>query len=322
MSQLSGVLLGVAVNFIWGLAFLVPYALPSVDPISITVGRYGTYGVLSAVLLLTRSRRVLSVMNARDWLWALGLAFAGNAGYYAVLVLSIRHAGVPVAALIVGSLPVTMAVYGNWIGRELDVRRLIPPLSLILGGLIAMNGYKLVNAPSPSASRDLVMGIVYAMSALGLWTWYGVQNAHYLKRRSQVQGADWSAAIGVGTLALTLGALPVLMIAGTWSPERALAELGASGKFPAFLAGSLLLGVVVSWLATVMWNIAARKLPVSLAAQLIVFETVSSVIYASILDGAPPAMFELLCISAILLGVLLGIRSTLRPPRTLPAATD
>ncbi|XXX80984.1 DMT family transporter [Sorangium sp. So ce134] len=320
MSQLSGVLLGVAVNFIWGLAFLVPYALPSVDPISITVGRYATYGVLSAVLLLTRSRRALSAMSARDWLWALGLAFAGNAGYYAVLVLAIRHAGVPAAALIVGTLPVTMAVYGNWIGRELDVSRLVPPLSLILGGLIAMNAYKLVNAPSPSASRALVTGIVFAVSALGLWTWYGVQNARYLKRRPEIQGEDWSAAIGVGTLAITLGALPGLAIAGIWSPGRALAELGAGGELPAFLAGSLLLGVVVSWLATVMWNIAARKLPVSLAAQLIVFETVSSVVYACILDEAPPAMFELLCIGVILLGVLLGIRATLRAPRARPAA--
>nr|AYM53701.1 hypothetical protein [Cystobacter fuscus] len=317
--MLAGVLIAIVVNFIWGLAFLLPYVLPSVDPITITAGRYGSYGVLSIVLLLLNGGSTLRGFTRQDWLWVLALAFAGNVGYYALLVSAIQLGGVSIAAMIVGTLPVTMAIYGNWRAKELDLSRLLPALVFILGGLFALNGYKFSTAPD--ISQRLLSGTGCAVLALALWTWYGVQNARYLKRRPEISGAVWSGAIGVGTLVLMLCFFPLLIALGMWSPSNAMASLQSHGRVWDFIIASLLLGIVVSWLATLLWNIAARRLPVALAAQLIVFETISSVLYASIVDRTLPSLFELSCIAAILFGVLLGIRAALPKPQARPRDT-
>ncbi len=312
MNIYLGILFGVIVSCFWGLAFLVPYAIPSLDPFLITLGRFGTYGILSVFLILSRSKPVLRELHVRDWLWAFALAFTGNLGYYVVLVTAIHLAGAAVAALIVGALPVTMALYGNWKQRELDLRRLLLPLALILGGLISLNGYKLATVTTIGTREDLVIGILCAVIALGLWTWYGVQNSRYMIRRVQISSEAWSTVVGVSTLILLLGALPVLEITGVWSPVAALESVQSRGAIMTFFAASLLLGIVVSWFATVLWNIAARRLPVSLAAQLIVFETVSSILYASLVDHRPPPVFEVIFMIITLTGVLLGIRTILQ----------
>lgn len=316
----AGVLMAVFVNLLWGLAFLLPYALPTVDPITITVGRYSCYGVVSVVLLLTRAKPALLQLNRHDWLWVLGLAFAGNVGYYVLLVSAIRLGGVSVAAMIIGTLPVTMAICGNWGSREIRLSRLLPSLVFILGGLVALNSYKF--SVASGSSQRLLSGIGCAVAALCLWTWYGVQNARYLKRRPEISGAVWSGAIGVGTLVLMLLLVPVLTLLDAWSPLRAWASLERGGQLGHFILVSLLLGIVVSWLATVLWNMAARRLPVALAAQLIVFETISGILYASIMDKTLPSLFELSCIGVILLGVVLGIRTTLPKTSLSPVARN
>jgi drug/metabolite transporter (DMT)-like permease len=327
----SALIRGILANFLWGLAFLIPYALSTVDPLLIAVGRYGCYGVLSLLLISTGHRDSIRNLGPYDWLWAVGLALTGNVGYYALLIMSIRYGGVCVTALIIGALPVTMALYGNWSEREVNLRRLAPPLVLILAGLVAMNGYKFAIAPSNSAARTLVLGIAFAIAALGLWTWYGVKNAQYLRRHPLITGRDWSNAVGVATLASMALILPLITAIGAWSPMAALASIGSRESLLSFVAMSLILGVVVSWLTTVLWNSATRVLPVSLAGQLVVFETLSSVLYASLLDRALPHSFEVGCMVLILFGVLLGVRATLRShsletgyanaPRTLVVVT-
>lgn len=303
------VAIGIFANVLWALAFLVPYALPTVDPILIAMGRYGTYGVLSLVLLLTASRRVLRSLRKQDWWFALLFALAGNVGYYTALVFAIRHAGVAVSVLVIGTLPITMALYGNWRNREVRLQALLLPLSLIAGGLVAFNTLQFLAADSAAAHRDLMIGILYALLALALWTWFGVANAEYMKRRKDVSGQAWSTVIGVASLLLTITVFPFLALVGVWSPGEALSTMVSTALLP-YLFGSFVLGVVVSWAATVLWNSASRNLPVSLAGQLIVFETIFSVLYESMVDRALPEPLEILCMAVILGGVLLGIRAT------------
>jgi hypothetical protein len=52
------ILYAVAVNCIWGLAFVIPEYLRDVDPAVVALGRYFVYGVLSAAILLTVPRAV------------------------------------------------------------------------------------------------------------------------------------------------------------------------------------------------------------------------------------------------------------------------
>ena len=83
---------------------------------------------------------------------------------------------------------------------------------------------------------------------------------------------------------------------------------------------SLILGVHVSWYATVLWNRVSHCLPVSLAGQLVVFETVASLLYASVTDHTVPSVIGLGSMAVILGGVVLGARAISRPARGRAAA--
>ncbi len=56
----------------------------------------------------------------------------------------------------------------------------------------------------------------------------------------------------------------------------------------------LILGLMSTWAATWTWSIAARHLPVSLAGQLIVFETVFALIYGAVYQKQLPGWAEVL----------------------------
>lgn len=319
MSTPVAILFGILVNATWGFAFLIPHLLQQVDPVLITLGRYLCYGAISAVLLLTVRGLSLRGMTAADWRMALALAFTGNVGYYAFVVTAIQLGGVPIAALVVGTLPVTIAVIGNLAQREFPFRVLAPAIGLILAGLVLLNGHELARAPDDQAAMRTALGLLAALVALVLWTWYGIRNAQYMKANHHVTAGAWSVAIGLATAALSLSALPVLVLAHGALPAVDLAVFDDRALLMRFLAASVFLGVIVSWLATVMWNRAARALPVSLAGQLVVFETLSSLIYAFIADRRVPETIEVASAVLILTGVVVGIRATTRPARAAVA---
>lgn len=292
-------LLGIAVNFVWGLAFLVPHLLAQTDPVLVACGRYGSYGVLSLGLLLlagpSRPR-----LHAAHWRRAFGYALAGNVGYYIVLTLAIRDAGIPVPALIVGTLPVTIMLYGNWQAREIAFSRLLLPALLIVGGLLSLKLGAAAQTAIPQGPAP-TRGTVLAVLALLLWTWFGVDNARYMKRHPRLSSQLWSQAIGVCSLLQVLVLLPVYFCL--------VPDAGHVGNSSiAVLAGCSLLGVVVSWWATAAWNEVSRQLPVVLSGQLIVFETLSSLLYGYLSDARWPQPLELACIASIVAGVLLGLR--------------
>ena len=77
----------------------------------------------------------------------------------------------------------------------------------------------------------------------------------------------------------------------------------------AFIGLMLVLGLCASWLGTMLWNKASQHLPTSLAGQLIVFETLSALLYAFLWRGAVPAPAVLTGIVLLCMGVSLGMRA-------------
>lgn len=318
MSVPVAILLGIVVNCIWGFAFLVPHLLSDVDPILITLGRYLCYGVVSVVILAAWRGVSLAGMTRADWGMAFGLAFTGNVGYYALLVTAVQLGGVPIAALVIGTLPVTVAVVGNIVQREFRFRILAPAMTLILLGLLLLNGHALTSAGDDVAATRTLWGLLAALGALVLWTWYGIRNAQYMKSRLHVDANAWSVAIGLATAGLSLAALPLILVAHAVVPTVNLAVFADRGLLLGLIAGSLFLGIIVSWLATVMWNRVARVLPIAMAGQLVVFETLSSLVYAFLADQRWPERVEIASAVLILTGVVLGIRATLRVAARAP----
>lgn len=271
----------------------------------ITLGRYLIYGVLSLGLLMM-SVTGIKTLTPMQWKMAFLFALTGNVGYYFLLTMAIQNAGITIPALIIGALPVTVMIYGNLKNKDIRFSRLWPSILLILSGIIGINIFKHLALPAGASANHLLVGALYAVAALSLWTWYGVKNSSYLKNNPNLTSANWSLAIGICCLLQSLIAFPVMFLDGNSDGIF----LGAHGD-PLFQValGCLILGVVVSWLATIWWNNVSRHLPVSLCGQLIVFETISGLIYGHILDGAMPQMFEVVSVVVIIAGVLLGIQS-------------
>jgi len=305
-----GVLLGLGAGLLWGTVFVAPQLLPSFGPVEVALGRYLLYGVFSAGLLvawglLRSGRKSLLATGKKAWPLALAFAFSGNVGMYLLLVVGIRLAGAPVATALIGTVPVTVAVAGNLLEREFLWRRLALPLALILPGLLAIN---LAGAgPVAPAGGGRLLGLLCVLGTVGLWTFYGVANARFLRANPSVSGLAWSTMVGVATLALVVLAVPLV----------ALLDPGAVGfgqllhpgaRLAWFLAVSAFLGVVVSWGGTLLWNGASSRLPTSLAGQLVVSEILTGLFYVFVANGRLPSVLELAGIIAVVSGVTVGIR--------------
>ena len=75
-----------------------------------------------------------------------------------------------------------------------------------------------------------------------------------------------------------------------------------------FLILMLIAGVVCGWMGAALWNAMSERLPTALAGQLIVFETIFSVIYAHIWRGQWPTVSMVIGMVMLLLGVLAAMR--------------
>jgi drug/metabolite transporter (DMT)-like permease len=295
-------------NFLWGLAFVVPTLLPNYSAIEITFGRYFVYGIISLGLCLVRNDINLGAIDAKLWGKALLFAFCGNIGYYFFLVLAIQLMGAPIPTLIVGILPVTLALYGNWLNRELKFYKLIPSIVMILLGTIVVNIISICGTLEGDGSNWSFSGLGFSLIALGLWTWYGVANTHFLKTHPQFSANTWATITGVATVIL----LPFLFAAIEYINPQAMDYMKLSQIPDSYLFWliNIILGFMVSWGGAVLWNKASLLLPIFLASQLMVGETIVGLGFVYILNKAFPSLFESVGIIMIIAGVIYSIQTT------------
>jgi len=308
----TGVTFGVLANMDWGLAFLIPVLLVEFDPAVITVGRYLCYGLVSVALVVATRNRLRYPMAI--WRSAVQFAIAGHVGYYFFLVQGVVLVGAPVVTIIIGTLPVTVALYGNLRHRDYPYRKLAPSLLLIGCGLVMVN---LMEVDWSGAGKHTLggqlLGVGCALLALALWTWYAVANSTFLKANPGITPAEWSTLMGVAALALSaVGALSLF--------GRHVAEAGANPW--RLVVGSLVLGLVVSWGGTLLWNRASTLLPVSIAGQLIVFEAVFGLCYVYLAKFRVPPLLELAGIGLVLAGVWIALRGSRREAPAVPVIAD
>ena len=326
---LSGSLFGLAAGLFWGLVFVVPLMLPEYPAAVQSVARYLAFGLI-CLPLAWLDRKALAALSRADWRAALHLSLVGNLCYYSFLAASIQRTGGPVTTLIIGTLPVVIAITANLqargaIGRHhgqtaeerVAWSRLLPPLTLILIGisLVHQEEYAAVTASGRSPS-EFLLGVLLALGALVCWTWYPLRNAAWLRGHPGRQPRVWATAQG-------LAILPVLLVAYAmlwWGLPDAGAESFAMPFGPdpvVFIGLMLLLGLVASWLGTVCWNAASQRLPPTLAGPLIVFETLAALAYTYVWRGQWPEAPTLVGIAFLVLGVVWGVRIGVNPRATL-----
>lgn len=298
----KGILLALFACFIWGLIFVVPQFMSSFSPMEIMVGRYWCFGGISLLFLLLA--RMRGGCNYTWTVWNKALLLSFLSGYYFWLVLSIRYSSPEVSALIMGTCPITIACYGNWKEKEVDFKALILPSVLIVIGLICINAPHLMVTNS---YLEYSVGVFFSVVSLVSWSLYVVLNSRYLKQNPHIHPDDWATMQGVTTFswATVVGAVCAYIY---WEDFQLGRYLIWTDETAYFLLGCATLGLVCSWGGNMMWNKASTLLPVSLAGQLMIFETIFGVIYVFILNWQAPSFLETFGIILLLGAVIHGIR--------------
>jgi drug/metabolite transporter (DMT)-like permease len=307
----SGTFFALAAGLMWGLVFVGPLLLPEYPAALQTFGRYLAFGLIALPLAWLDRRRLFQLERA-DWREALRLALVGNIVYYLCLASAIQRAGGPLPTMIIGTLPVVIAIVSNLRDArrdgQLPWRRLAPSLGLIAAGIALVNQVELAHLRQ-DPQRDLgryASGALLALGAVACWTWYPIRNADWLRHHAGRSPRTWATAQGVATLPLAL-----VGFALTWG---VMALSGATFPMPLgprpgdYLLLMFVIGLFASWLGTLCWNEASQRLPTALVGQLIVFETLSALSYAYLVRRQWPDALTLLGVALLVAGVLWALR--------------
>ena len=311
-----GTLFALAAGLMWGLVFVGPLLLPEYPAALQSFGRYLAFGLI-ALPLAWLDRAALRTLTRADWIEALKLALVGNIVYYLFLASSIQRAGGPLPTMIIGTLPVVIAITSNLRNHARDGRlrwrQLAPSLVLIAVGIGCVNQAE-IGARRGDPQADLgryALGALLAVGAVACWTWYPLRNADWLRAHADRHPRGWATAQGVATLPLAFIGYGGWWL---WSALRGDAFAMPFGPRPGFFIGLMFaIGLFASWLGTLCWNEASQRLPTTLAGQLIVFETLSALAYAFVLRGRAPEPLTLAGITLLVAGVGLALRARPQP---------
>jgi drug/metabolite transporter (DMT)-like permease len=311
----TGTLFALAAGLAWGLVFIAPVLLPEYPAALLACGRYLAFGLV-ALPLAWLDRRRLAQLSRADWTEALKLATIGNLLYYLCLAAAIQRAGSPLPTMLIGTLPLVIAVCANLRDHERDGwlpwPKLAPPLALIAAGIACVNHaewQRLVAAEGGAANVGrYASGALLALVAVACWTWYPLRNADWLRGHPNRSPATWSTAQGIATLPLAaVGYAAFWAFTAVQGGEQA-ATMPLGPRPLAFLGLMLAIALLASWLGTLCWNAASQRLPTSLAGQLIVFETLAALAYGLALRGQWPSPWIAAGIALLVAGVVLGVR--------------
>lgn len=309
--MLTGTLFALAAGLMWGLVFVAPTMLPDYPAAMLSFGRYLAFGLIALPLAwLDRAR--LAQLGRGDWIEAVKLALVGNVLYYLCLAAAIQRAGGPLPTMLIGTLPVVIAVCSNRRDAARDGRlpwlKLLPSLALIAAGIACVNHVELEHLRA-DPDADLLrygLGALLAVGAVACWTWYPLRNADWLRNHAGRSPSTWATAQGVATLPLAGIGYAALWV---WSAATGQPPGMPFGPDPQrFVVLMLAIGLLASWLGTLCWNEASQRLPTTLVGQLIVFETLSALAYAYALRGQWPAWPTLLGVALLVAGVAWALR--------------
>ena len=313
----SGSLFALAAGLMWGLVFVGPLLLSEYPAAVQSFGRYLAFGLI-ALPLAWLDRAALRQLTRADWIEAGKLALIGNIVYYLFLASAIQRAGGPLPTMIIGTLPVVIAITSNLRDAQRDGKlpwaQLAPSLALIAAGIGCVNHGELHALRATDASSDLgryALGALLAVGAVVCWTWYPIRNADWLRAHAERSPRTWATAQGVATLPLALTGYLLWWAFVAWRGDAFAMPFGPR---PAVFVGLMLaIGLFASWLGTMCWNEASQRLPTTLAGQLIVFETLSALAYAFVLRQQWPAPVSLLGIALLIAGVAWALRAKPQP---------
>ena len=240
-------------------------------------------------------------LSRADWREATKL-WVGNLLYYTCLASAIQLAGAPLPTMIIGTLPLVIAVVANLVPSASHGGAWRCPWACSPRGW-RWNHHEMSQFDAAVSLTRYGLGILAAIGAVACWTWYPLRNGPGSRRIRR-----WRPAVGPpprGWRCLP-PALAGYLIWGLLASPASGFDWPLGPRPLVFVAVMLAIGLLASWLGTLMWNRASQLLPAALTGQLIVFETLAALGYAFVLRGALPDPATALGIALLCAGVLFG----------------
>ncbi|WP_328803622.1 DMT family transporter [Aquipseudomonas ullengensis] len=319
MSMKQGVMYGGLAGAVWGMVFLGPALLSDFPPLLLSCGRFLLYGLVSLLMALPLARGLLRKLVWADVPVLLRLALSGNIIYFVLLAAAIQRVGIAPTSLIIGVLPLTITLLGRNEADAPPLRQLVWPLLAILAGILCINLEALFNVEARSLPLfDQLFGLGCALLALACWSWFATDNACSMKRQQRFNSNEWSLLIGLAT-----GLLAGLIWLGALALDLDVVQPQvAAERWHSFWVINAVLAVVASWLGYVFWNASARRLPLTLSGQMVVFETFFALVYGFIYLQRLPNLLELLAIVLLLGGVCASVWRHSQAPQVAPGSAQ
>ncbi|WP_458718360.1 DMT family transporter [Pseudomonas gregormendelii] len=310
-----GLLAAIAATFSWSLLYIFPGLVGDYSLFDLAVVSYGFAGLGSLIILLFYRNEVRQ-LRLSDWACAALLGFLGYIGYFFLITTAVLAAGPVIPPVMMGSVPIVLAIAGNMRSSSVPWRAIAGPL------VVAALGISLVNLSVFDFSSETVVlpatsilfGLLAALLAIGFWIGFGLLNESALAQRPSMSPMLWSAML--------IFMCSVEMLA--FIPVGLYLKLSHFASHPSGLAGThalMVCGLIQGLGATLAgawaWSIATRRLPLALSGQLIASGTIYATTMGLLLNQRWPSPMEAVGTGLLFVGVVWAIHAFYRRPTRL-----
>jgi len=311
--MIQGIAFALSACLFWGLIFIVPQFLENFSSVEVALGRYFFYAIISITIFARARLKGLCQYGRPIWFKALYFSLASTMVYYTALVLALRCCAPAICALVLGTSPIAIAFYGNWKNKECSNRSLILPSVLILLGLVIIN---VPHIEATDSISDYMLGLFCCLISLAAWSWYVVANSKFFQDNPHVSSNDWATLMGVSTLFWVVLCGSAFSLTGVVQVEKFLT---LSPELTSYLIGCGILGLFCSWIGGFLWNKASHYLPVTLAGQMTIFETIFGLLFVYLIAQEVPPFMECVGILVLLgaVGYGLTLSSRIAAPKSV-----
>lgn len=302
------ILQAVAACFLWGIVFAMPVYLQEFSSLDIVFGRFLVYGSISSFILFYYTFFKKDILCLKYWKEAFFCALIMNIIYFSALIFGSRFTSPSIITLIIGTGPITITLCSCLLKQDKKLLSLfLVPSLAIFCGLFLMCQEAIQNEISSLSLYDHIQGFIFGLVALIAWTWYVIYNSKILRTNQEIRPVQWTALIGSITFIFTLIGMifHVSINESSYFEQFSLSHpLGQT-----FWIGSFSLGILCSWAAFTLWNLASSRLNPALSGQISILETLFGLALIYMLQGQYPTELEITGAFFILSGVSFGLYS-------------